>query len=231
MAGSNPTEFLTWIRGNSQPSAPNPRAAAVIPVPVPWFERRDPPPIWMEPGMQQLPMADQVAVWDAFTDLLIETAMATGRHFHDIFFPPHLRGSSTVIERNTTFARQRAITADEVAAAKSHAIARAGTQSGQEYRFFAAHLMTDSDGRILPGIVITQALSDSAAKARISSITVDRTEGVFANSRSDADWLVSFFGGPSPNRINIPEISGRGAPGFFWHYHPKYNENAHIWFI
>jgi len=135
--------------------------------------------------------------------------------------------------RELTFAPPRAISSADVTAAINASLAKAGTHDarGNPYRFFHAFLLTDPRGNILPGVVITTPLTDAAARARIAGIPSDvHTEGVFAITQDAAIWLANQFGGPIPTRL-MPEISERGAPGFFWHFHPRYNDAAHIWFI
>ncbi|MCL2400911.1 MAG: hypothetical protein FWC91_14365 [Defluviitaleaceae bacterium] len=83
-----------------------------------------------------------------------------------------------------------------------------------------------------------RALTYAEAVAHIISVkTNPKGElpefGVFALTEAHAQHLIynSKVGGPCPSRSPQPENHGIGQSGFFYHYHPRANSNAHIWFF
>jgi len=141
-----------------------------------------------------------------------------------------LHSTSSTFERNV--ASSRAITANDVVASMSATLAhtRAHDTSGNPFMFFSAYLVEDRvSGGMLQGIVPKAPLTIAGAVSHINSIPHGaRTEGVIAFSHDDAFMLANALGGPT---VWGPEIHGDGSLGFFWHYHPRYNPHAHIWFL
>ena len=78
-------------------------------------------------------------------------------------------------------------------------------------------------------LTIGRAMTFDEAADHILSLPDDGIpRGVFTLLPSDAQNLANSLGGYIPRRAG--EIHGRGAPGFFRHFHPLKADHTHIWF-